>query len=357
MNSAGVEIDLRIDFGQFSLDVDLQLPGRGVSVLFGQSGSGKTTLLRCIAGLDRARGRVIVRGEAWQDGRYFVPAHKRPMGYVFQEASLFAHMTVRKNLMYGVKRLKQPANEAQIEHCIDLLGIGHLMDRRPARLSGGERQRVAIAQALAMNPRMLLMDEPLAALDDARKREILPYLQRLHDELDIPLLYITHSLEELTQLADHVVILEQGRVAASGPVEQVLSGFDASISRGEYAGALLNARIRESDERHHLVRAEFAGGHLWIRDADHATGDAVRLRVLARDVSITLEAHGQSSILNQLPATVDAFADSDHPAIKLVRVKVGDSQLLCRMSARSLEALALEPGKPVWVQIKTVALA
>jgi len=356
MNESGVEVALKIEYAGFSLDVDLKLPGRGVTVLFGQSGSGKTTLLRCIAGLERAEGRVVVRGEAWQDGRYFIAPHKRPLGYVFQEAGLFGHLSVRANLMYGVKRLKQAVNDAQIERSIELLGIGHLMNRRPARLSGGERQRVAIAQALAMNPKILLMDEPLAALDEARKGEILPYLQRLHDELDIPVLYITHASQEMASLADHVVVLEQGRVVSSGPVNLVLSQLDLALNRGEDAGVIMNASIAERDEHFHLARADFAGGSLWARDMGKPCGTSVRLWVSARDVSIALQPPDQSSILNVLPARVTEVSDGDHPAIRLVQLEVGESVLLSRISARSMQSLGLDTNKTVWIQVKSAAL-
>ena len=201
---AGIDARFRLDWPGFSLDVDLALPGRGVTALFGHSGSGKTTLLRCIAGLERAaQGRLAVDGEVWQDAGSWLPPHQRPIGYVFQEASLFAHLTVLGNLRYGMKRISG-AQRVSLDHAIELLGIGHLLDRKPDRLSGGERQRVGIARALAVSPRLLLMDEPLAALDLKRKQEILPYLERLHDELSIPVLYVSHSPDEVARLADYL---------------------------------------------------------------------------------------------------------------------------------------------------------
>jgi molybdate transport system ATP-binding protein len=223
---AGIEARFRIDWPGFVLDVDLSLPGRGVTALFGHSGSGKTTLLRCIAGLERAPlGRLAVDGEVWQDASQWLPPHKRPIGYVFQEASLFAHLTVMGNLHYGLKRLRC-APRISLDQAIELLGIGHLLDRKPDTLSGGERQRVGIARALAVSPRLLLMDEPLAALDLKRKQEILPYLERLHDELEIPVLYVSHSPDEVTRLADHLVAMEGGRVVAYGPLADTLARLD-----------------------------------------------------------------------------------------------------------------------------------
>ncbi|MDP1536360.1 MAG: molybdenum ABC transporter ATP-binding protein [Burkholderiales bacterium] len=230
----------------FTLDVDLELPSRGVTALFGHSGSGKTTLLRCIAGLERtANGYLAIDGTLWQDGASFLPTHRRPIGYVFQEASLFPHLSVRGNLEYGAKRAQSlPAREggagggranlcrpasADFSHIVELLGIGTLLDRKPERLSGGERQRVAIARALLTAPRLLLMDEPLAALDLARKNEILPYLERLHDELEIPVLYVSHAPDEVARLADHLVVMDGGRAVAQGPLADVLSRIDLPI--------------------------------------------------------------------------------------------------------------------------------
>ena len=211
-----IEARFRLDWPNFSLDVDLSLPVRGVTALFGHSGSGKTTVLRCIAGLERApQGRLVVAGEVWQDTGRWVPTHQRPIGYVFQEASLFAHLTVMGNLRYGMKRT-HGAPQAGVDQAIALLGIGHLLDRKPGTLSGGERQRVGIARALVTSPRLLLMDEPLASLDLKRKQEVLPYLQRLHEELDIPVLYVSHAPDEVARLADHLVLLDEGQVRASG---------------------------------------------------------------------------------------------------------------------------------------------
>jgi len=216
-DAMGIQACFRLDWPGFSLDVDLALPTRGVTALFGHSGSGKTTLLRCIAGLERApQGRLIVNGEVWQDEQRWVPTYKRPIGYVFQEPSLFSHLSVISNLRYGLKRMSDE-QRVSLDQAIDLLGIGHLVDRKPDRLSGGERQRVGMARALAVSPRLLLMGEPLAALDLKRKQEILPYLERLHDELDIPVLYVSHSPDEVARLADYLVAMEDGRVLASGP--------------------------------------------------------------------------------------------------------------------------------------------
>jgi molybdate transport system ATP-binding protein len=353
---AGIQARFHLDWPGFTLDVDLDLPARGVTALFGASGSGKTTLLRCIAGLERApQGRLVVDSEVWQDATHWLPTHKRPLGFVFQEASLFPHLTVLGNLRYGLKRTNAAAR-VSLDQAIALLGIGHLLDRQPEHLSGGERQRVSIARALALSPRILLMDEPLAALDLQRKQEILPYLERLHQELDIPVLYVSHAPDEVARLADFIVALEAGRALACGPLGDTLARLDLPIHLGEDAGVVLDAVVAERDATWHLARVTFPGGSLWVRDGGHALGSSVRVRILARDVSITLHPVTGTSILNCLPATVDQLAPDDHPALMLLRLKLGASPLIARLTQRSASELGLVPGQAVWVQIKAVAL-
>jgi molybdate transport system ATP-binding protein len=243
-----------------------------------------------------------------------------------------------------------------MDQAITLLGIGHLLDRLPDQLSGGERQRVAIARALLTSPRLLLMDEPLAALDLARKNEILPYLERLHDELEIPVLYVSHAPDEVARLADHIVVMEGGRAIAQGALTETLARIDLPIKLGEDAGVVLDGHIAERDENWHLVRVEFAGGSVWVRDIGHALGHHVRVRILARDVSIALEPQHESSILNCLPAEVAEIADDAHPALALVKLKLGKSAVVARLTHRSACGLDLKPGMPVYAQIKAVAL-
>jgi molybdate transport system ATP-binding protein len=352
----GIQARFMLDWPGFTLDVDLDLPARGVTALFGHSGSGKTTLLRCIAGLERAKqGRLVVNGETWQDLDHWLPTHQRPLGYVFQEASLFTHLTVLGNLRYGLQR-SFGAQRVSLDHAIELLGIGHLLERKPDRLSGGERQRVSIARALALSPRLLLMDEPLAALDVKRKLEILPYLERLHRELDIPVLYVSHAPDEVARLADHLVVLEAGRAVASGPLTDTLARLDLPIHRGEDAGVVLEAVVAERDASWHLARVEFSGGSLWVRDGGHPLGQVVRVRILARDVSIALEPVTGISIQNCLHATVEQMAGDYHPALALLRLKVGSCPMLARLTQRSAAGLGLVPGMAVWAQIKAVAL-
>ncbi len=339
----------------FALDVDLDLPGSGVTALFGQSGCGKTTLLRCMAGLERGAGRLIVNGETWQDDSLFVPTHQRPLGYVFQDARLFAHLDVARNLDFGMRRSRGAATVKR-DAIIDLLGLGPLLDRLPERLSGGEQQRVAIARALLAAPRLLLMDEPLASLDHARKQEFLPWLERLRDELEIPIIYVSHAPDEVARLADHIVVMDAGRAVAQGPLAETLARIDLPIRLGEDAGAVFAATVAERDAEWHLARVEFAGGELWVRDNGTPVGRDVRVRILARDVSIANSRHDDISIMNLLPATVVAHAAEDHPSQVLVQLRVGETLLLGRLTRRSAQRLDLAPGREVWVQIKAVAL-
>ncbi|WP_058556179.1 molybdenum ABC transporter ATP-binding protein [Thiohalocapsa sp. ML1] len=372
VSKPGIRARLRVEWPGFTLDVDEHLPPRGVTALFGHSGSGKTTLLRCIAGLERkATGQVCFNGEVWQDERTWVPTHRRPIGYVFQEASLFPHLTVLGNLRYGQRRTLAKAENQRpgenklsevsedkfsLEHAIELLGIGHLLERRPAALSGGERQRVGMARALAVRPRLLLMDEPLAALDLARKQEILPYLERLHDHLDIPVVYVSHAPDEVARLADHLVVMDEGRVQASGPLNEILSRLDLPIRLGEDAGVVLDGQVAERDERWHLLRVACCSASLWVRDNGAAVGDHARIRILARDISIAREPKTGTSILNTLPARVVSLGEDSHPALTLVKLDVAGSPVLARLTRRSAEELGLTPGMDVWIQIKAVAL-
>lgn len=357
--STAIHARFRLGYSGFSLDVDLDVPGRGVTALFGHSGSGKTTLLRCIAGLERVPdGFLQVNGAIWQNDakRIYLPTHRRPLGYVFQEASLFPHLNVRRNLEYGMRRVPESERRVALDRAIELLGIGALLAQKPDTLSGGERQRVGIARALAVSPKILLMDEPLAALDLARRQEILPYLEHLHDELEIPILYVSHAPDEVARLADHIVVMDSGRVLANGPLSETLARLDLPIRLGEDAGVVIDAMVGTRDQQWHLLRADFSGGSLWVRDMGAALGTPVRVRILARDVSLALARPDNTSILNQLQGRVVALADDTHPGLALVRVQVGNVPMLARVTRLSADTLDLVPGKPVWVQVKSVAL-
>ncbi len=356
---ANIEARFRLPFPGFTLETDLQLPDRGVTALFGHSGSGKTTLLRCIAGLEHApHGFLQVRGKLWQDSDqdFFLPTYQRPLGYVFQEASLFPHLNVRKNLQYGQKRIPAAQRRIALEQALDLLGIGHLLERMPERLSGGEKQRVAIARALALSPQILLMDEPLAALDLQRKQEILPFLNRLHNELAMPILYVTHSPQEVTQLADHLVVLDAGKVIASGPLEETLTQLDSPLARGRQASSVLQVKICGHEPEYHLTQVSFAGGVLSLPyQQEMAVGTSMRLRVYARDVSLTLQRPEQTSILNVLPATITGMAHGQEGQT-IVRLNLGGSPLLSHITQKSATVLGLQKGMAVFAQIKATAI-
>lgn len=358
MNS--IQARFKLGWPGFALDVDISLPGRGVTVLFGPSGCGKTTLLRSIAGLERPpQGLLRVNGEIWQDDRIWIPTHLRSLAYVFQEASLFPHLSVMGNLQYGRQRtpLRSDGQAIDLSQAIELLGIEGLLSRKPDALSGGERQRVAIARALAVNPRLLLMDEPLAALDMQRKQEILPYLERLQQRLDIPIIYVTHAPDEVARLAQHIVVLDQGKLVASGSLSDTLTRVDLPIRLGDDLGVVIEARVGEIDRQWHLARLDFADGVFWARDQGLAIHEAARVRIPARDVSITREKPVQSSIQNILAGRIDRCVDDEHPGGVIVRVRIGDTALLARVTARAVADLALQPGDAVWVQVKSVALA
>jgi molybdate transport system ATP-binding protein len=359
MRTGNHAIHARFDIAYpgFTLEADLNLPGRGVTALFGHSGSGKTTLLRAIAGLERHPGAYLeVNGEVWQDGDQFLPTHQRPLGYVFQEASLFAHLSVERNLNFGLKRIAAAERRVNLEQAVELLGIGHLLHRQPDKLSGGERQRVAIARALLTSPRLLLMDEPLAALDGKRKAEILPYLTRLRQELDIPVLYVTHSPDEVARLADHLVLLEGGQVAASGPLGETLARLDLPLATGDDAGVVVEGTVAGHDAAYHLLALDFPGGQVQVAHGPAPAGTRLRFQVRARDVSLSLSARDDSSILNRVAATVTSVAEADTPAHLLVRLEADGTPLLARITRRSWDLLELQPGKHVWAQIKAVAL-
>ncbi|ACB33626.1 molybdate ABC transporter, ATPase subunit [Leptothrix cholodnii SP-6] len=362
----GIELRLAIGRPGFRLDVDLALPGRGITALFGPSGCGKTTVLRALAGLERAQGRVVIAGEVWQDDAtgVFMPTHQRPIGYVIQEAALFPHLDVQRNLVYGRRRIAADHRKIALEQAVELLGIGHLLTRKPATLSGGERQRVAIARALLTSPRLLLMDEPLAALDASRKAEILPYLERLHGELAMPIVYVTHAMDEVARLADHLVLMRAGSVLAAGPLSELLARTDLPLAQADDAGVVIDAVVAAHDAPYHLTRLQLPAGGLWIGLVDKPPGARVRARVLARDVSVVCEPPQASSILNVLPVTLEHLqADAGTATLRLLIGHIepgadatGATRLLARITRRSSEALRLHPGAHLYAQIKGVAL-
>jgi molybdate transport system ATP-binding protein len=360
-----IHLQINIARSAFQLNLDIQLPGQGITAIFGPSGSGKTTLLRAVAGLEKNPQGLIQIGEnIWQDTKQgiYIPTWQRPLGYVFQESSLLLHLSVVENLNFGLKRVLKAANSAPtaankaLQASIELLGIGGLLQRMPDDLSGGERQRVAIARAIAMQPQLLLMDEPLASLDAARRQEIFPWLARLRDELKMPMLYVTHSAEEVTRLADHLVVLDQGHVKAQGSVSAVLTQVVNPVVVGEDAGALIAGCIGAVDAQWHLSRVDFDGGCIWMRDAGLPVGKAVRIRILARDVSLAISEPTNTSIQNQLRGSIQSMTPDKHPSQVMVVLKCGAEEVLARVTKRAVNELALQVGMPVWAQVKSVAL-
>ena len=351
-----LEARFEIARGDFVLKAQLRAPDRGVTAIFGPSGCGKTTLLRAMAGLEQdPNGYLKVGEEIWQDADSFLPPHRRPLGYVFQEASLFSHLSVLRNLEYGYKRVPAADRRVPFDDVVALLGVEDLLSRDTGDLSGGERQRTAIAQALLTSPRLLLLDEPLTGLDAAGKAEILPYLERLHRQLDIPALYVSHAADEVARLADHLVLLQEGEIVGSGPIAEMLTRFDLPLSHGDAAEAIIEAHVEGHDETYHLTRLTFPGGALQVTRKDLEIGQTVRLRVLARDVSLTLERQTATSILNILPVTVDETVD-EGPAQVMVKLSAEGTFILSRVTRKSAEALQLQSGRQVYAQIKTVAL-
>lgn len=357
---SGVRIDLRREFGRFRLALELELPGRGVSILFGPSGCGKTSLLRGIAGLDhQMRGYLSVNGEVWLDSRNggLVPPHRRSVGYVFQDAALFPHLRVRENLAYGKERAKVSLKGPELDHVIDLLDLGSLLDRYPDRLSGGEMQRVAIARALVSRPKLLLMDEPLASLDAGLKREFLTYLDRLHKELEIPVIYVTHSADEVLRLADFVAILDDGGLSAAGSLQEMLPILALRPGFGEDFGTIIPALIVAHHPLDGVSELNFKGGRLWVPILPLSEGSDVRCRIFPGDVSLSINAPVLSSVLNVLPVTVNSLSEMEGGSNVLVHLNLGGSVLLASVTRKSSRALDLHPGQSLYAQIKATTLS
>ncbi|MBE9605141.1 molybdenum ABC transporter ATP-binding protein [Acetobacteraceae bacterium H6797] len=355
-----LDLAFRHAFPGFTLDAAIQAPTPGVTVIFGPSGCGKSTILAGVAGLLRPdAGHLSLDGQVMFDAgrRIMLPPEKRRFGMVFQESRLFPHLSVETNLRYGLRRAPRDSEGPGFEEVVSLLGIAHLLTRRPASLSGGEKQRVALGRALLSRPRLLLMDEPLAALDAGRKAEVLPFLSRLRDRLNIPLLYVTHALDEVDQLADTLVLMENGRVLASGSLEALSARTDLPLLAGRNdAGAVLTCKLAPGLPGEGLSRLLFPGGELLVPPPPDATpGSRLRVRVRARDVSIALARPADISVRNILPATIEALEPAGPHAVML-RLRVGESPLLSRVTRDAAERLALAPGTAVWALVKSVAL-
>ncbi len=341
----------------FTLDVDLDLPS-GVTGILGPSGAGKTTLLRLVAGLERCRDGDVQLGErVWQrrGERQFTPTHDRGIGFVFQEPSLFPHLDVRRNLAYGWKRTPVDARHLAFDDAVDLLDLANLMDRGADRLSGGERQRVAIARALLAGPELLCFDEPLANVDPEQRHDVLGFLERVPSEVAVPLIYVSHNREEVTRLADFLVLLRDGRVEASGPVASALTDLDTPLAHAGDAGVVLVGRIEAHDDGDGLSTLVVGDRQLLVSRIDRSIGESVRVRVAARDVSIALERAASTSILNILDATVSKVAPTASGQVT-VQLQIGRETILARITKRSVIRLGLVPGRKVYAQIKGVAV-
>ena len=354
---SSIEVALQHRLGDFDLDVSFTTPTFGITALFGRSGSGKTSVLRAIAGLTRAsRGKVVVNGEVWQDANQFLPTHRRPIGYVFQEASLFSHYSVQRNLEFGLGHISKSDCKVDYHSAVKLLGIAPLLKRATHKLSGGERQRVAIARALLTSPKLLLMDEPLSALDHGAKQAILPYLESLHDKFGIPSLYVSHDPNEVARLAEQMILLEKGQVAAQGKASDLLTRLDLPLSAYDDAASILEGYVSAHDHTFHLTWRGMHGGRVAIPREDLPVGKKARVEIQARDVSLSLKAHSDTSIINILPVQLVGTREISESQL-LVRLQLADGQyLLSRITRKSAISLGLKEGMQIYAQVKGIAL-
>ncbi len=346
-------------FRGFRLAMDFSIDRPGLTALFGPSGSGKSTCINAISGLLKPKkGHIEINGRPVFDSAsgLNLPAQQRRIGYVFQDARLFPHLTVTRNLDFGARRSPEPPSRAERTRVIEMLGIGHLLKRRPAGLSGGERQRVALGRALLMKPSLLLLDEPLAALDQARKAEILPHLERLRDEARIPIVLVSHALDDVARLADDIVVVNEGRSVAAGPVDEILSRLDLVALTGQSEPmSVITADVLHHDAEGGLTELGFNGGRLWVARIEADPGAQVRLRIAARDVMLALEPPARISATNMIRGHVAEIGTGPGPYCD-IRLVCGGSILLARITRRSAERLGLGPGREVIAVIKAVSV-
>jgi len=351
-----IKAQLKKKFGNFNLEADFTAPSRGITGLLGPSGSGKTSLLRCIAGLEQATGYFAVGDEVWQDNTLFTPAHRRTVGFVFQETSLFTHLNVHDNLLYGLKRTPLMDRKFSFDKAVEMLGIRGMLERDPGRLSGGERQRVAIARALLSNPKLLLMDEPLSSLDRDSKEEVLPFLSVIHRELELPVMYVSHSPDEVARLADYLVLMKRGRVIAYDHIHDIMTELDLPLALSTDAEAIIEAKIAEHDDKYYLSYVEFPGGRMAVSRIASIPGTTVRIRVAARDVSLTLNQPTSTSILNVFPAEVEDISIAVEMAQVVTRLNINGTILLARITRKSADLLDIKPGRKLFAQVKSVSV-
>lgn len=357
--TATLHMRLRLRRGDFVLEVDEHFPATGISALFGPSGAGKTTLLRCLAGLEPgAEGVLSLNGTTWQDHgrRHFVPSHQRGIGMVFQEARLFDHLTARGNLEYGLRRTPTAHRRLSLEEVVTALQLEPLLNRAAHQLSGGERQRVALGRTLLASPQLLLLDEPLSALNRGLKDSIIEFLIELPTRMRIPVIYVSHTTDEVIRLADHLLLLEGGKISGHGRLADMFQRLDLSLAQRDDAGTVFEARISAHDDDYHLTTLAFADHRLTVSRLTAPIGTRLRLHIQARDVSLTLQPPTDTTILNVLPCTVTALAAAPNPAQTLVKLDAAGQSLLARVTRKSCDQLELKPGQTVYAQIKSVAL-
>jgi molybdate transport system ATP-binding protein len=337
-----IELQHSIHKGGFHLEVDTSIPSTGITGVFGESGSGKTTLLRCVAGLEGLKKGSL-------------PVHRRRIGYVFQEPQLFAHLSVRKNIEFGMRRNRDADGsvDVSVDEIARQFEVEKLLDRSVGQLSGGEAQRVSIARVLCQSPRLILMDEPLSALDERRRNDVLPYLDRLHAESSIPIIYVSHNIDEICRLSDHLLVLDDGKIVAEGDLQDTLARIDLPQLGGRNAGAVIEATQMRYDEEFDLTLFGFAGGEIWVAGSYELQN--VRLRISASDVSLCRVAAESTTILNTLPAVIEATA-AENASTMLVRLRLREQALVARITRRSLQRLELCVGDEVFAQIKSVTV-
>ncbi|MEI6669202.1 MAG: molybdenum ABC transporter ATP-binding protein [Acidobacteriota bacterium] len=354
-----IEVCVRRRLGAFLLDADFAAPSQGITGLFGRSGAGKTTLINLMAGiLAPDAGRIAIDDLVFcdADARVTLAPEARRIGFVFQDSRLFPHLSVEANLRFGLRRRRQAPCPITFDAVVDVLGVDHLLPRRPQTLSGGERQRIALGRALLAQPRLLLLDEPLASLDAPRKAEILSYIERLRDQFRLPMIYVSHSLDELIRLADHLLVVSDGRIAAAGPLADVISRLDLQPLLGRFeAGAVVDCVVQAHDPHYRLTTLRFDGGQLRVPLVDRPEGERVRVRLRARDIALALSEPRDVSISNRLVGTISDFAVRDGVFVD-VTVAVGTTTVRALISRESKDRLALEIGQRVWALVKTVAL-
>jgi len=352
-----LEAKFKMNYPGFNLDVELNLPAKGVTVVFGPSGSGKTTLLRCLSGLERApSGTLKLDDQVWQDEGIFIPIHQRKVGLVFQESRLFPHLSIQQNLLYGYQRTQSVERNLHLDEVVEVLGLAALLKRAPDKLSGGEKQRVAIGRALLTSPKLLLMDEPLASLDMQRKAEIIPFIKRIEDEFKTPIIYVTHSVDEVLQLVDTMVILQAGKVANFGPVQEVFSDVQLREVLGEeQLGAVLETSVAGHDEEFELTRLDFMGQTLNVPKQNIDVGQNLRVHIHSKDVSLsTAPPAGVTSVLNILQAKVAKIGTLGGYSVD-IELDAG-RPILATITRKSLANLNLKPGQPVYAHIKAIKM-